>query len=45
MPRLKVLAEFDSMLVEKLSGVCDKYVEILAKKFREGREDYIAKDE
>jgi len=24
------------MLVEKLSGVCDEYVEILAKKFREG---------
>ena len=40
-PRLKVLSEFDSMLVEKLSGVCDEYVEILAKKFREGRGNYI----
>ena len=37
MPRLKVLSGFDAMLVEKLSAVCDKYVEILAKKFREGR--------
>jgi hypothetical protein len=34
-PSLKVLYEFDSMLVEKLSGVCNECVEILTKKFRE----------
>jgi hypothetical protein len=44
MPNLKVLSEFASMLVEKLDGVCNECMEILAKKFREGEELYI-KDE
>lgn len=36
-PSLNVISELDSMLVEKLSGVCSECVHVLAEKFRDGR--------